>query len=97
MATNLRLRPDAEAAVRAEAQRSGRSQQEVIRDAIDRQLGLTARTDGSRHDEALIASGAVRPPREPFRAAATRIEPPAGVTTLDLLAREERRLIDPLR
>jgi hypothetical protein len=40
VATNLRLRPDAEAALRAEAERSGRSQQEILRDAVDRYLDL---------------------------------------------------------
>lgn len=61
MATNLRLRPDAEAALRAEAQRSGRSQQKILRDAIDRYLNL-ARGDSASGD-ALLRSGTLLPPR----------------------------------
>ncbi|MDQ3544476.1 MAG: hypothetical protein M3431_11540 [Actinomycetota bacterium] len=97
MAPNQRLRPDAEEAVRTEAERSGRSQQDVIRDAIDRQLGLTpaaATTDGF---DTLVASGAVRRPRRPFQRTAQRIPLPPGATTIDLIGREERVKHDRLR
>jgi len=90
MATNLRLRPDAEEAVRVEAQRSGRSQQEVIRDAIDRYLALTPDAAPPSDLEALIATATVRPPRTPYRKARKRITLPSGVTTADLLDREDR-------
>lgn len=90
MATNLRLSPNAQAAVRAEAKRTGRSQQEVIRDAIDQQLGLHERTGKTNDYEMLIASGAVRPPRTPPCRATRRIKLPSGVTTLDLLDRDDR-------
>jgi predicted transcriptional regulator len=40
MAMNLRLSPEAEAALRAEADRANRSQQDLIRDAVDQYLGL---------------------------------------------------------
>lgn len=86
MATNLRLRREAEDAVRLEAERSGRSQQEVIREAIDRHLGLSTATalDG------LVAAGTVRPPRTPYRRAARRIALPAGSGSADLLDRSDR-------
>ena len=42
MATNLWLGPDAAEAVRRKAERTGRSQQEVTREAIDVHLGLSA-------------------------------------------------------
>jgi len=90
MATNLRLRPDAEEAVRAEARRSGRSQQEVIRDAVDRYLGLTPDPAQTNDLDALIATGTVRPPRTPYRKARKRITLPAGLTTADLLDRDDR-------
>jgi len=90
MATNLRLRPDAEEAVRAEAQRSGRSQQQVIRDAVDRYLALTPDAAPTSDLDALIAAGAVRPPRTPYRKARKRISLPTGVTTAELLDREDR-------
>jgi hypothetical protein len=90
MATKLRLRPDAEEAVRVEAQRSGRSQQDVIRDAVDQYLGLRPTTTGNRDLDDLIARGLVRAPREPYRKASKLIPLPPGVTTLDLLDREDR-------
>lgn len=54
---NLRLGPDAEDAVRREAQRSGRSQQDVIREAVSRLLGLSS-DQGSRSElDVLLSSG----------------------------------------
>lgn len=90
MATNLRLTPEVEQALRQEAERTGRSQQEVIREAIGRHLGLTA--GGSSHGElgVLVSSGTVRPPRTPFRRAARRLVLPAGVSSTDLLDRGDR-------
>ncbi len=90
MATNLRLGPDAEEAVRREAQRTGRSQQEVIREAIDRHLGLSEDKSPSGELGALIASGAVRPPRTPYRRVAKRLALPPGVTSADLIDRHDR-------
>jgi predicted DNA-binding protein len=90
MATNLRLRPEAEEAVRAEAARSGRSQQEVIRDAVDRYLALKPDTTQANDLDVLIAAGTVRPPRTPYRKARRRITLPAGMTSADLLDRADR-------
>ncbi|HEY2982615.1 MAG TPA: hypothetical protein VGJ38_00585 [Jatrophihabitantaceae bacterium] len=90
MATNLRLRPDAEIALRAEAERTGRSQQDILRDALDRHLGLhTAESAGSNDREAAIASGVVRPPRTPYRRVQPAIRLRRG-TSLELLGREDR-------
>ncbi len=89
MAMNLRLSPDAEAALRREAERSGRSQQEVVREAVSRQLGLSA-PNASSDLGALVATGTVRPPRTPHRRAATRLTLPAGTTSADLLDRGDR-------
>jgi len=90
MATNLRLRPAAEEAVRAEAARTGRSQQELIRHAVDRYLGLDEPVTPRSDAEALLAAGAVLPARSAFRVAAELIDLPAGVETLALLDRDER-------
>lgn len=93
MATNLRLSPEAEEAVRAEARRSSRSQQEVIRAAINRYLSLTPEADSGQREnelEQLIASGAVRPPRTPYRRPRRRLRLPGGVTSADLLDRSDR-------
>jgi hypothetical protein len=90
MATNLRLRPEAEEAVRAEAARSGRSQQEVIRDAVDRYLALKPDTTQAGDLDMLIAGGTVRPPRTPYRKASRRMTLPIGMTSADLLDRADR-------
>jgi len=91
MATNLRLRPDAEAAVRAEAVRTGRSQQELIREAVDAYLGLRPSHPRSE-TEALIADRSALPARTPFVEvdADDMVPLPDGVTTLELLDRDER-------
>lgn len=90
MATNLRLRPELETALREESERTGRAQQELIREALERFLGLAASKPTGRSLDALIAAGIVKPPREPFRRAPRLLELPEGVTTMDLLDREDR-------
>ena len=90
MATNLRLRPEAETALRKESERTGRSQQDLIREALDRYLSIgTPRPAPSSIDE-LIASGALLLAREPYRRPHRRLTLPPGVTSLDLLDREDR-------
>ena len=98
MATNLRLRPDAEAALRVEAERSGRSQQEILRDAVDRYLDLVGGDptggDPTGGDptggDALLRSGALLPPRTRYRRVMPTTTLPAGTTSLELLDRDER-------
>jgi hypothetical protein len=86
----VQLRPDAEEALRAEAERSGRSEQDVIREAVDSYLGLQPKTTGNSDLDDLIARGLVKPPREPYRKAISRIKLLPGMTTEDLLDREDR-------
>ena len=87
MATNLRLRPEAEKALRDQSAKTGRSQQELIRMAVDEFLGLsTPRT--ATLDE-LIAAGIVTPPR-PVREGVSPLTLPPGTTSLGLLDREDR-------
>jgi hypothetical protein len=88
MARNLRLRPDAETALRAEAERSGRSQQEILRDALDRYLDLTGGDSSS--GDALFRAGTLLPPRTRYRRVTPTRTLPAGITSLDLLDRDER-------
>lgn len=88
MAMNLRLRPDAEEALRAEAARSRRSQQDVLRAAVDSYLGIGDGEPGAVQDE-LLASGKVRPPRSPYR----KVHPGdavSDVSSLILLDRADR-------
>jgi len=86
MAMNLRLRPEAADALRAEAERTGLSQQEILRRAVDEHLGLAPRT------RAPVWPEWVEPPAEPYRSVEAWITLPDGVTSLDLLneLREER-------
>jgi len=86
MATNLRLRPEAERALRKESERTGRSQQDLIRAALDEYLGLVPPSEQTL--EELIASGLVSAPRPIVEI--VPISLPDGMTSLDLLQREDR-------
>ena len=89
MATNLRLRPEAEAALRDAAERTGRSQQELIREAVDQYLQLGA-TLGRSSFQQLVDAGLVIPSRTRYRRAENPITLPEGMTTADLLDRDDR-------
>ena len=84
MATNLRLNESAAAAVRAEAERTGRSQQDVIRAAVDWYLSPRSNGPDRTHRQELI------PPTLPFKHDIKRRPMPEGVTSLDLLDRDDR-------
>jgi predicted DNA-binding protein len=91
MATNLRLRSETETALREESERSGRSQQELIREALDRYLGLSQHETAARDSiENLIARGVLIAPREPLRQVDRPFTLPTGVTSTDLLDRDDR-------
>jgi len=93
MATNLRLRPDIADALRAEASRTGKPQQQIIRDALEQYLASIAEPPAKRRpadrDDSL--GGLIRPARRPFGSTAV---PPLtlreGETTADLLDRDDR-------
>ena len=87
VATNLRLDERAASALRDASQRTGRSQQELLREAIDRYLGLGAAE--SARDRA-VGSGLVQAP-SPFLDAEPSIRLAAGLSTLDLLDRDDER------
>jgi len=88
---NLRLRPDAEQALRAEADRSRRSQQDVLRAAVDRYLGLDDGGSGSGEPrDELLASGRVRPPRSAYRKILPGVDATSAVPSLSLLGRDDR-------
>lgn len=92
MATNLRLNESAAAAVKAEARRSGRSQQDVIRAAVDKYLGLTS-TSESAEERAKRFLAKAQPPEIPFRTIpeSEMLPLPPGVeSSLELLDREDR-------
>jgi hypothetical protein len=87
MATNLRLDPRAVAALREAARRSGRSQQELLREAVDRFLGLDREP---RDRDRAVMVGLVKAPT-PFDDVMPTITLPRGERTLDLLDRDSAR------
>ena len=87
---NLRLPPETERALRAEAARSGRSQQQLIREALDRYLQSSDDRSRASTAESLIASRRLLPARTPFRDVVPKLRLPSGITTGDLIARDDR-------
>ncbi|HZX05632.1 ribbon-helix-helix domain-containing protein [Kribbella sp.] len=93
MAMNLRLPEETAAALQAEAERTGQSQQEIVRDAIGQRLHLIV-------EESLEAqmterqrawdSRTVQPARVPYRKVRPRLRLPKGTTSLGLLDRNDR-------
>jgi Ribbon-helix-helix protein, copG family len=90
MATNLRLRAEAERALRDEAERTGRSQQELIREAVDRYLGLSAARPATSDRDAVVSSGLALPARRAYAELEELVRLPDGLTTTDLLDRDDR-------
>lgn len=88
MATNLRLGGEAEAALRAEAERTGRSQQDILREAVGTYLGLIPNQAGDA--DPLITRGKIARPRVPFRDVQPRLHVQPGENSLDLLDRADR-------
>lgn len=87
MAMNLRLDAGTVEALRERSRETGRSQQDLLREAVGQYLGLSP---ASTPRQAAIASGLVRPPTPFIDVPAT--EPlPAGRTTADLLDRDDDR------
>ncbi|MEO6114768.1 MAG: ribbon-helix-helix protein, CopG family [Jatrophihabitantaceae bacterium] len=86
MSTNLRLSVELAGALRDEADRRGISQQELVREALAKELGMNPR---STPMELAVRAGTVEAP-EPFRDVAPTVVLPKGTTSLDLLDREDR-------
>jgi Ribbon-helix-helix protein, copG family len=92
MAMNLRLQPEAEEALRSEAERSGRSQQEILRTALSTYLGLAQEPSPLEPivRRWIAAEGTIRAARRPYRKVTPYITLPEGTNSLDLLDREDR-------
>lgn len=84
MAMNLRLRDEAAEALRAESERTGLSQQEILRRAVDEHLGLRDAKRPEPYPDWVI------PPERPYRSVKPILRLPKGMTTADLLDREDR-------
>lgn len=90
MAVNLHLPVAIEVALRREALRTGRSQQDIIREALGRHLRLETRSGAGTDRDALVATGAVLPERSVYAEPPAPVVPPTDVTTSDLLERNDR-------
>jgi Ribbon-helix-helix protein, copG family len=90
MAVNLRLAPELASALQAEAERTGRSQQEILREAVARHLHLVDDSRPGSDREAARASQVVRPARVAYRRVRPRLRLPKGTSSLDLLDRDDR-------
>lgn len=90
MATNLRLRPATETALRERAAQTGRSQQDLIRDALDQYLGLAeVPLTRQRTREELYAAGLLIPAKGPIRFVEDPLDT-GGMTSLEMLNRDDR-------
>lgn len=87
MATNLRLSSETARALQVASRATGRSQQELIRDAVERYLGIGG---ASAELTRLLAAGLVRQ-GSPFRDVEPWITLPVGTTTESLLDRDDER------
>jgi plasmid stability protein len=86
MSTNLRLSEELASALRDEAARRGASQQDIVREAIAKELGMAS---GSTPMELAVRAGTVEAPA-PFRDIEPTLALPRGTRSLDLLDREDR-------
>jgi predicted transcriptional regulator len=90
MAVNLRLAPELASALQAEAERTGRSQQDILREAVARHLHLVEDERPGSDRETARASQVVRPARVAYRRVRPRLRLPKGTDSLDLLDRDDR-------
>lgn len=86
MSTNLRLSEELADGLREEAARRGKSQQDIVREAIAKELGMASELTSI---ERAVRAGIVDAP-EPFRDIEPTLTLPRGTRSLDLLDREDR-------
>ena len=86
VSTNLRLSDELAGALREAAERTGRSQQDIVRAAIAKELGLASDTTSVQR---AVQAGLVDAPT-PFRDVEPVLTLPQGTSTADLLDREDR-------
>jgi hypothetical protein len=90
MAVNLRLTPEVASALQAEAERTGRSQQEILREAVSRHLHLVGDEPVGTDRNAARDAQVVRPARIAYRKVTPRLRLPKDLNSLDLLDRGDR-------
>jgi predicted transcriptional regulator len=90
VAVKLRLSPELAAALQAEAERTGRSEPEIVQEAVARHLRLIDDEHHGSDRETARASQVVRPARVPYRRVTPRLRLPVYTNSLDLLRRDDR-------
>ena len=90
MAMNLRLSPETATALQAEAERTGRSQQEIVREAVTRHLHLVEDDSLAIDRDQARSAHVVRPARVAYRKVTPRLHLPEDTSSLDLLDRDDR-------
>ncbi|WP_109774516.1 ribbon-helix-helix protein, CopG family [Quadrisphaera granulorum] len=93
MAINLRLAPEAEEALRERAAITGRSQQELLRAAVDALLerhDVEGAPSAASESHQLISRGRLHPARVAYRRPVQRYTAPNGGRSSDALDRDER-------
>ena len=90
MAVNLRLTPEMASALQAEAERTGQSQQEILREAVTRHLHLVEEDQPASDRDRARAGQVVHPARVAYRKVKPRLRLPEGTDSLDLLDRDDR-------
>jgi hypothetical protein len=86
VSTNLRLSEELAVALREAAAQRGRSQQDIVREAIAKELGLAS--DLTAMQRAIQARTVEAP--DPFRDVEPTLTLPKGTSSSDLLDREDR-------
>ncbi|HEY4570068.1 MAG TPA: ribbon-helix-helix protein, CopG family [Kribbella sp.] len=90
MPLKVRLTPEAASALQAEAERSGRSQQEIVQEAVSRYLSI-GDDAGVTSERALArAAQSVHAARVTYRKVTPRLRLRSGTTSLELLDRDDR-------
>jgi len=87
MTTNLWLSPELASALRAEAERTGTSQQEIVAEALAHHLQRAEDERPASDRDLARAAGLVRPARVPYRRVRPSLRLPEGTDSLDLLGR----------
>jgi len=87
MTTNLRLSVELASALRSEAERTGKSQQEIVTEALARHLRLAEDRRATADRDLARDAGLIRAARVPYRKVRPRLYLPEGTDSLDLLGR----------
>jgi predicted DNA-binding protein len=87
MTTKLTLSMELASALRAEAERTGKSQREIVAEAVSRHLQPVEARQATSDRDLARAAGLAQAARMPYRKVRPRLYLPEGTSSLDLLGR----------